>query len=272
MRLVDSHSHLQDPRFDTDREAVLARAEAASVAMIVVCGEDLASSAAAVVLAERQAQPRLLATAGFHPHEAAAASDAALTELETLAERAPVAAIGEIGLDFHYERAPRHTQQRAFDSQLAIAARLGLPVCVHSRAAEAEIEPHLAHFATCSPLAGEGRPLGVLHAFGGTLEQAQRYVELGFLISLACSAGYPGNGEARRVAAGLPLAALLIETDSPALPPQSRRGTRNEPAQVRAAAEAVAEARGATVEAVAAATAANAARLLESTTAVGAAP
>ena len=272
MRLIDSHSHLQDARFDADREAVLARAAAADVDAIVICGEDLASSEAAVALAAGHDRPRLLATAGFHPHEAAAATDAALAELETLAERARVAAIGEIGLDFHYERAPRHEQRRALDAQLAIAARLALPVCVHSRAAEAELEPHLTRFATRSPLAGEGRPPGVLHAFGGTLEQARRYVDLGFLVSLACSAGYPGNGEARRVAAGLPLAALLIETDSPSLPPQSRRGTRNEPAQVRAAAEVVAEARGATVEAIAAATAANAARLLGNTAAVGAAP
>ena len=102
----------------------------------------------------------------------------------------------------------------------------------------------------------------MLHAFGGTLEQASRYVELGFLVSLTCSAGYPRSDEARRVAAGLPLSALLIETDSPALPPQSQRGTRNEPANVRVTAEVVAEARGVRVEVVAAATTANAEALL----------
>ncbi len=258
MRLFDSHSHVQDARFDEDREAVLARAAAAGVATLVVCGEDVASSEAAIALTADTSSPRLLATAGFHPHEASQASEAALDRIEALAAGGNVAAIGEIGLDFYRDLSPRDVQRRVFDAQLAIAARLGLPVSVHSRDAEDELEPHLARFAAESPLAAQGRPLGVLHAFGGTLEQARRYVDLGFLVSLTCSAGYPRNGEARNVAAGLPLASLLIETDSPALPPQSRRGTRNEPANVRVTAEVVAEARGLSVEAVAGATTANA--------------
>lgn len=261
MRLVDSHSHLQDARFDADREAVLARAAAAGVEAVAVCGEDLASSEAAVALAARSDAPRLFATAGFHPHEAAQATDGALAAIERLAREGGVAAIGEIGLDFHRERAPRAVQRRALDAQLELAARLGLPVSVHSRGAEAELEPHLARFAARSPLAARGRPHGVLHAFGGALEQARRYVALGFLVSLACSAGYRANDEARRVAAELPPDALLIETDSPALPPRDRRGERNEPAHVRDAAGVVAGARGEPVEAVAAVTAANALRL-----------
>ncbi len=262
MRLIDSHSHLQDARFDEDREAVLARAAAAGVVTIVVCGEDVASSEAAIALAEATARPRILAAAGFHPHEAARATNDALDAIERLAGSPRVAAIGEIGLDFHYDRAPRDVQRRVFDAQLAIAARLGLPVSVHSRDAETEVKPHLARFAAESPLAARGRAPGVLHAFGGTLEQARAYAAMGFLISLTCAAGYPRNDEARRLAAGLPLTSLLIETDSPALPPQSARGTRNEPANVRAVAELVAEARGLRPEAVAAATMGNADALL----------
>ncbi len=262
MRLVDSHSHLQDARFDDDREAVLERAAAAGVSTIVVCGEDIESSKAAIALTAKTGHPHLLATAGFHPHEATQATEAALDEIEKLATGAGVAAIGEIGLDFYRDLAPRYVQRRVFDAQLAIATRLGLPVSVHSRDAEEELRPHLARFAEESPLSGEGRPLGVLHAFGGTLQQARQYVEMGFLISLTCSAGYPRNDEARRVAALLPLASLLIETDSPALPPQSLRGTRNEPANVRVTAEVVAEAREVSIEVVAAATAANAEMLL----------
>ncbi|MXZ88921.1 MAG: TatD family deoxyribonuclease [Dehalococcoidia bacterium] len=268
MRLFDSHSHLQDERFDEDREAVLGRAAAAGVETIVVCGEDVESSQAAVGLAERTERPKLLATAGFHPHEASRATTAALDAIETLARNAGVVAIGEIGLDFYRDLSPRDLQRRVFDAQLALAAQLGLPVTVHSRDAEEDLSPHLETFAAESPLGGEGRPLGVLHAFGGTLEQARRYVELGFLVSLTCAAGYPRNDEARRIAAGLPLSALLIETDSPALPPQSARGTRNEPANVRAAAEVVAEARGVGVEAVAAATTANAQALFAAPVAV----
>ncbi len=258
MRLFDSHSHIQDARFDEDREAVLARAAAAGVTTVVVCGEDVASSEAAIALAAGTDSPRLLATAGFHPHEASQASEDALDRIEELAGWGNVAAIGEIGLDFYRDLSPRNVQRRIFDAQLAIAARLGLPVSVHSRDAEEDLEPHLAGFAAESPLAAQGRSPGVLHAFGGTLEQARRYAGMGFLVSLTCSAGYPRNDEARKVAAGLPLTSLLIETDSPALPPQSRRGTRNEPANVRVTAEVVAEARGVSVEAVAEATTANA--------------
>lgn len=269
MRLFDSHSHVQDARFDEDREAVLARAAAAGVATIVVCGEDVASSEAAIALAAGTDSPRLLATAGFHPHEASQANDAALDRIEGLAAAGNVAAIGEIGLDFYRDLSPRDMQRRVFDAQLAIAARLGLPVSIHSRDAEEELAPPLARFAAESPLlAAQDRPLGVLHAFGGTLEQARRYAGMGFLISLTCSAGYPRNDEARRVAAGLPLTSLLIETDSPALPPQSARGTRNEPANVKVTAEVVAEARGVSIEAIAEATTANAEALFGVTVAV----
>ena len=258
MRLFDSPSHLQDERVDEDREAVLARAAAAGVATVVVCGEDVGSSEAAIALAAGAQSPRLLATAGFHPRQASQASEDALDRIKELAADGHVAAIGEIGLDFYRDLSPRDVQRRVFDAQLAIAARLGLPVSVHSRDAEEELAPHLARYVAESPLAAQGRPLGVLHAFGGTLRQAQQYAELGFLVSLTCSAGYPRNEEARNVAAGLPLASLLVETDSPALPPQSRRGTRNEPANVRVTAEVVAEARGLSVETVAEATTANA--------------
>jgi len=262
MRFFDSHSHLQDARFDEDREAVIERAAAAGVDTIVVCGEDVASSRTAIALAERTERPRLLATAGFHPHEAVHATEAALDEIEELAGGGAAAAIGEIGLDFYRDLSPRHVQRQVFDAQLAIAARLGLPVSVHSRDAEGEVRPHLERFATESPLGRQGRPLGVLHAFGGSVREAQAYAEMGFLVSLTCSAGYPRNEEARLIAANLPLAALLIETDSPALPPQSARGTRNEPANVRVVAELLAEARGISVEAVATATTANAETLL----------
>ncbi len=270
MRLFDSHSHLQDARFGDDRALVLKRAAEAGVATIVVVGEDLESSQAAVMLAASTANPRIVAAVGVHPHEAAKATAPVLDELEALAMATGVVAIGEIGLDFFRELAPRDVQRRALDAQLEIAARVGLPVCVHSRDAEADLEPHLAHYAASSPLAAAGQPPGVMHAFGGTLEQARRYVELGFLISLACSAGYPKNDEARRVAAGLPLGALLIETDSPALPPQAKRGERNEPANLVAAAAVIASARDEAVEVVAAATSENALALFGARVATGA--
>ena len=269
IRLFDSHTHVQDARFDADREGVVERATAAGVTDLLVCGEDLASSEAAVTLAETV--PGAIAAAGYHPHEARHASPEALDAIEALSRSEHVVAIGEIGLDFYRDLAPRDLQRRALDAQLAVAARLGLPVVIHSRDAEEAIEPHLRAFTEASPLRREGRALGVMHAFGGSLDQAQRYVELGFLISLACSVTYPKNDEARRIAAALPLDALLIETDSPALPPQGKRGERNEPANVIAAAEAIAEARGESIERVAEATAANAERLFTSAAVPGAA-
>ena len=261
-RFFDSHSHLQEIRFDGDRDAVLFRASCASVRDIVVCGEDLKSSEAAVELAQLTDTVRILPTVGFHPHEAEKATPSALRELQGLAGEPDVVALGEIGLDFYRELVPRAKQRRVLDAQLEIAALVGLPVCVHSRGAESHLVEPLGEFAAASPLRESGRPLGVMHAFGGTLEQAQLYVDLGFLISFACSAGYPGNTQARRVVAELPLEMLLIETDSPALPPQDQRGTRNEPANVIAAAKVIATVRGESIETIAAATALNGELLL----------
>ncbi|HCU99878.1 MAG TPA: hypothetical protein DGL25_01650, partial [Dehalococcoidia bacterium] len=190
MRLFDSHCHLQDARFDKDRKEVLKRASAAGVAAVVVCGEDLASSKAAIALADQSVHPSILPAIGFHPHEAAGATDAALINIQKLAASSQVSAIGEIGLDFYREMAPRHVQRSVFDAQLAIASDMSLPVSIHSRDAEEDLRPHLVPFASKSPLKAQGRPLGVLHAFGGTLRQASEYAELGFLISLTCSAGY----------------------------------------------------------------------------------
>lgn len=259
MRLFDSHSHIQEKPFAGDIGDVLARATRAGVEGIAVCGFDAESNQAAIVLAATS--PILVPTVGFHPHDAGEVTSAMLAELESLARLPEVVAVGEIGLDFYRDLSPREVQRRALDEQLAIAVRVAKPVCVHSRAAEEEIYPHLAAYASSSPLPGAGRPAGVMHCFGGTLEQAQRYAGLGFLVSIPCTITYPNNVEARRIAAGLPLSALVVETDSPYLPPQELRGRRNEPANVRSAVAGIATARGMTAEAVADATTANACRL-----------
>ena len=259
MRLFDSHSHIYDTAFAGDLGGTIARARAAGVEHIAVCGDDLASSQAALRLAEEFTS--IVPTAGFHPHAAREVSGALLAELEALACDPRIAAIGEIGLDYYRDLSPRSVQRRVLGAQLDIAVRLGKPVCVHSRGAEDAIEVPLRGYATASPLRAAGRPVGVMHCFGGTLEQARRFAGLGFLVSLACVVTYPKNDGARRIAAGLPLEALVIETDSPYLPPQQLRGQRNEPAHVVFAARAIAEARGMPVETVADETTRNAARL-----------
>lgn len=259
MRLFDSHSHIQGREFAAGLPDVLARATAAGVVGVAVCGYDPESNQAAIALAATS--PQLFPTVGYHPHDANEVTPAALAELESLARRPEVVAVGEIGLDFYRDLSPREVQRRVLNEQLGIAVRVGKPVCVHSRAAEEEIYEHLTMYAGSSPLRGRGRPVGVMHCFGGTLEQARRYVELGFVVSIPCTITYQNNTEARRIAAGLPLSALVVETDSPYLPPRDLRGKRNEPANVLSAVEGLAAARGIAAEAAAEATTANACQL-----------
>jgi TatD DNase family protein len=258
MQLFDTHAHLQDAAFD-DVDAVLARARDTGLVGITLCGYDAPSNEAALRMAAES--PLLLPAVGFHPHEADAVSDAMLRDLEAQARLPEVVAIGEIGLDFFRDLSARDAQRRLIDAQLGIAARVAKPVCVHSRGAEDDAYTHLAEYSRACGWAPGAPPVGVMHCFGGMLEQAQRYVAIGFLISFACVVTYPRNDEARRMAAGLPLDAIVIETDSPYLPPQSLRGKRNEPANVAAAAQAIAEARGISVESVADASTRSAQRL-----------
>jgi TatD DNase family protein len=230
------------------------------VSGIALCGYDMPSNHVTLEMAATHAI--LSPTVGIHPHDAKDVTPAVLSELESLAALPEVVAVGEIGLDFYRDHSPHDVQRRALDAQLAIAARAGKPVCVHSRGAESEIHDQLAAYARSAlALRSAGRPVGVMHCFGGTLEQAHEYVSLGFLVSIACSITYPKSAEARRIAANLPLAALVVETDSPYLPPQGLRGERNEPANVRAAVEAIAAARAISVDIAAEATTRNASRL-----------
>ncbi len=254
----DTHSHLQDRKIRGDFENILARAEAAAVAGIALCGYDAPSNEAAIAMAA--GREGIFPTVGFHPHEADDVSRAMLAELEALAALPEVVAVGEIGLDFYRGLAEEKNQRRLIDTQLEIALRARKPVSVHSRNAEDAIYDHLAPYARSARQAGMETP-GVMHCFGGTLEQALRYVEIGFMVSIAGPITYPKNDEARRLAAGLPARSLVIETDSPYLPPQAMRGKLNEPSLIVHTARAVAAARGERVDDVLDVTTANAERL-----------
>ncbi len=255
----DAHCHLQDPAFDHDRPGVMRRAQEAGVAGMLLCGYDRDSNSEALTIAARN--PAIFAAVGFHPHEAARVSAADLETLATLSAREDVFAVGEIGLDYFRDHSPREDQLKVLEAQLEIAVAVRKPVSIHSRAAEdACLAPLTVYSVARGWRAGE-IPVGIMHCFGGTLEQAQQYVDVGFLISIACPITYPANDESRRIATGLPIEALLVETDSPYLPPQKLRGRRNEPANVWRAIEAVAAARGQSVDAVAAATTQNASRV-----------
>ena len=258
--LIDSHCHLQFSQFQDDRVQVLERAWQAGLSAIVLVGTDADCSQRALALAE--SHPNLFATVGWHPHQAAQFDDQGRLALRRLAESSKVVAVGEIGLDFYRRLSPPEDQQAVFEQMLDMAAELRLPVVIHSRAAEQETFAILSGWAAqVSAQWPQERPLGVVHCFGGDLALALRYVQLGFLISIAGNVTYPNADRLASVVAGLPLERLLVETDAPYLTPQSMRPQRNEPSFLVETVGRIAEIRAQTVREVAGQTSANAAAL-----------
>lgn len=254
--MVDTHAHLDFAQFDSDREEVIHRAQKAGVGVIINVGCDLQSSQAAVALAEHY--PQIYAAVGYHPHQAAELGEGEMAELAQLASHPKVVALGEMGLDFYRSYAPREVQVRSFQAQLDLARHLGLPVIIHSRQAQEETYRFLEQWAREFALE---HPQGVMHCFSGDLVLAQRYLGLGFLVSLAGPVTYPNAARPVAVAREIPLESIVVETDSPFLPPQSHRGRRNEPAYLGETVAKIATIRGVEPEVVAEATTANAANL-----------
>lgn len=244
--LIDSHAHLDDAAFDTDREATIDRARAAGIGAILNVGFNEARWATTLALAT--VQPTIYAVLGLHPHEAQGWDASVAERLRDTLAHPRVVGLGEIGLDFYRDYAPHDRQRVAFRAQLTLAQECGLPVVLHSRAAEEE---------TVVTLAEVGITTGVLHSFSGSLAVAERALALGLHISLTGPVSYPKAEHQRELARLIPLDRLLLETDCPYLAPQARRGKRNEPAFLRFTAEAIAAARGAAIEEIIAATTAN---------------
>jgi TatD DNase family protein len=247
--LIDTHAHLDSGQYDADREAVIARAAVAGISHILTVGCDLTSSRASVELAA--AHLAIYAAVGIHPHDALQATDEGLAELRALCAQPKVVALGEIGLDFYRDRAPREAQRDAFRRQIRLAREVGLPVIVHDRDAHEEVLAILREERT----AEVG---GVLHCFSGDLAMARACIELGFYLSFPGTITYPKNEAAREVVRAVPVEQMLVETDSPYLAPQAHRGRRNEPAFVRHTAGMIAEIKGLSVEDVARITTLNA--------------
>jgi TatD DNase family protein len=241
--LIDSHCHLQDPKFRDDCEAVLHRATNAGVTAMLVVGYDMTSSRRAIEITDNH--PNVYAAIGVHPHDAKSVTQRDIDELARMADSASVVAIGEIGFDFYRNLSPREDQERAFRAQLDLARSLNLPVVIHSRDADEDTYQVLAEYERQAlPDWPKDRPLGVMHCYAGDLPLALRYIEIGFVISISATVTYPAAEGTRAVAAGLPLRWMTIETDAPYLPPQSIRGQRNEPSRVRDVAEFIAGLRG----------------------------
>lgn len=249
MTLVDTHCHLQDHSFDADRAEVLERAMGA-LAWLVVVGDDLETSTRAVNLARE----RVYATVGVHPYSAERNGPELLEQLKGLACNEHVVAVGEIGLDYHYERASRNEQQAAFRAQLRLACELDLPVVVHNRHAHDDLGRILNEYS--GQLAG-----GVMHCFDGDAAFAERCMGWGFFISFAGNVTFPNAHKLRDTARAVPMERLLVETDSPHLAPQPVRGKRCEPVFVRHTADALAALKGVPREVLAAQTTCNAACL-----------
>lgn len=231
--LFDSHLHLDDEAFDGDREAVLARARAAGVRGFVTVGTSLDSCRRAVALARQH--PDVFAAVAIHPHDAADATPEALETLAALARNPRVVAVGETGLDYYRNFAPRDVQQQAFRAHLALARALDLPVIVHDRDAHADVLRILQE---------EGPARVVMHCFSGSLEIARTCLDRGYYLGLGGPLTYRNARRAVEVAAFVPPDRLLLETDAPYLPPEPHRGLRNEPAYLPLIARSVAAARG----------------------------
>jgi len=254
MRLIDTHCHLDDPAFDGDREAVLARARAAGVEALVIPAVTLERIPAALALAEQHAG--IYAAVGIHPHAAATFSPRALAQLREWARHPRVVAIGEIGLDFYRDLAPREAQRAAFRAQLELAGELGLPVILHQRAAGEALLEELERWIAAGPAAR-----GVLHAFSGDAAMARTAAAWGFRLGIGGPITYPRAAALREAVQVVGAAALVLETDAPYLPPQPYRGRRNEPAYLRDVVEGVAQALGLPPASVAAQTTDNARQL-----------
>jgi len=252
VRLVDAHCHLEPDDFP-DVDTVLVRAEAAGVVRAVVVGQFQGPGDWGHALAVVSARPaQLVATLGIHPHEAARATADDWAELERLCATPLVAAVGEAGLDYYYDRSPRAEQARVFGAQAALAKSLRKPLVVHVRDAHADC---------ASILAAEGSGHGVIHCFTGDVAAARSYLDLGFHLSVSGVVTYKKTEALADAVRFAPLERLMVETDSPYLAPVPHRGKQNEPAFVLETARRVAELKGLTLEALADATTANAARL-----------
>ena len=248
--LVDSHCHLQDSQFESDRDEVLDRARQAGVSAFVVIGTDLESSWRAVDLADSHSD--VYAAVGVHPHDAKDLDDRTLGALERLADSPKVVAIGEIGLDYYRKLSPPEAQIDAFHRQLDLARRLSLPVVIHSREADGETYDVIASYEERAlPDWPKDRPLGVMHCFAGDLMLALRYIQIGFMISIPGTCTYPKADRVGAVAGGIPLRWMAVETDAPYLSPQPHRGRRNEPAYLPDTVARIAELRGDSVQTVA---------------------
>lgn len=237
--LIDSHVHLDDERFDGDRDILIKSLKSNGIELVINIGADMKSSVDSIELAKRY--DNIYAAIGVHPHSASEMTENTLDELRDMAKEDKVIAIGEIGLDYYYDNSPRDIQRKWFREQLELAKELDLPVIIHSRDATKETYDIIKE-------AQDGTLRGVLHCFSGSVEVAMEYIKLGFYISIGGTVTFKNSRVVREVAEAVPLDKFLVETDCPYLTPEPYRGKRNEPMFVKYAAEKIVEIRGISFE------------------------
>ena len=253
--LVDTHCHLEMDAFDPDREEVIKRAHNAGIGAIITIGSDLAGNRGGLELSQKY--DFIYASVGFHPHDAKDFTKDIFDQIKTWAKESKIqnhkiVAIGEIGLDYHYDHSPREIQRDVFVKQLQLAKELDLPVIIHSREAKRD---------TLEIVSESGVNKGVFHCFSGDMDMAERAMAMGFCISIAGPVTFKNAKKLQEITAAIPDDFLLIETDAPYLTPEPFRGRRNEPAYLIHTAQAIAELRGVSLEDISRITTLNAMRL-----------
>jgi TatD DNase family protein len=249
---IDTHCHLEMDAFDPDREEVIRRAREAGIGTMITIGSDLKGNTGGLDLSKKY--EFIYSSVGFHPHDAKDFTEEIFNKIKKWVTLPKVVAIGEIGLDYHYDNSPREVQREVFIKQLQLAKEAGLPVIIHSREAERD---------TLDIIRESGVNKGVFHCFSGDMDMAGKGMAMGFLISMAGPVTFRKAKRLKEIAAAIPDDYLLIETDAPYLTPEPLRGKRNEPSFLVHTAKAIAELRGVSPEDIARITTLNATRLFK---------
>lgn len=229
-QMIDSHAHLDEERFDEDRDEFIKSLKENAISYVINPSSDMETSRRVVELSNKY--ENIFAAVGIHPHDAEGFKEDDLDELRELSKDERVVAIGEIGLDYYYDNSPRDIQKEVFRKQLELSHELDLPVIIHTRDAMGDTYDILKEF--------EGRVRGVMHCYTGSVEMAEKFMKLGFYISIAGPVTFKNAVNVREMAKQIPLERLLIETDSPYLAPVPNRGKRNDPTNVRYVADMLA--------------------------------
>ena len=250
--LFDTHAHLNAEQYNEDLEAVIDRAKSEGVSKVVVVGFDRPTIVKAMELAEKYSF--IYAAVGWHPVDAIDMTDKELAWIEELAAHPKVVALGEMGLDYHWDKSPKHIQKEVFRKQIALAKKVNLPIIIHNREATMDIVQILKE-------EGAHEVGGIMHCFSGSIETAKECMKMNFYISFGGPVTFKNAKNVKEVAASIPLDRLLIETDCPYLTPHPFRGKRNEPGYVKLVAEELAALKGLSYEELANITMENAKRV-----------